>query len=111
MVEKRKRRRVNFESEVQLKTDDDKVITANSADISMNGLFLETDQTLEIGSECEVSIIIKANSSKLIIVTLGKIVRHEEKGMIGIAVEFFDDLEWWSLFSIYQHYGQEKTKK
>jgi hypothetical protein len=111
MDEKRKRHRVNFETEVRLKTAEDNVITANSADISMSGLFMETNQNLEIGLECEVTLIIKGKTSKLTIVTIGKIVRHVEKSIIGIGVEFVDDLEWWSLFSIYQHYGQEKTKQ
>ncbi len=106
MDEKRKRHRVNFETEVRLKTAEDNIITANSADISMSGLFLETNQTLEIGLECEVSLIIKGKTSKLTIITFGKIVRHVEKSIIGIGVEFVDDLEWWSLFSIYQLYGE-----
>jgi hypothetical protein len=102
-AERRKRVRVSFRTQVILTAGSDIFIDANSMDISMNGLYLETDTKVPLETPCNLKIIIKGQSNTLTMDMKGKIARLDD---IGIGVEFDNDLEWWAIFAIYSEYGK-----
>lgn len=70
-------------------------------DISALGVFVEAENTPEMGCACELHIALKGTSSRLVIDQLkGKVVRLVEGGM---AISFEDRLEWIALVPIYFH--------
>ncbi|MBW1671424.1 MAG: PilZ domain-containing protein [Deltaproteobacteria bacterium] len=102
-IEKRRRARISFYTEIVLKAKGFEVaVNANLKDISMNGLFVETDKKIPIGTPCDIEIIMTGKSSKLMISAEGLVARQGES---GVGIQFHDDLEWWTAFSIYSQYG------
>lgn len=70
-------------------------------DISALGVFIETNDPPPVESECELAIALQGTSSRLVIDKLkGIIVRHVNGGM---AIRFYDRLEWIALVPIYFH--------
>ena len=83
-MERRKYRRVPFEVMAAVQTD---LINFSGVvdNLSMRGMFLSTEKTIEGDSPLEISIILSGSSSTLSIRTKGRLVRRTET---GIAVEF-----------------------
>jgi len=74
-------------------------------DISSLGVFIEAENVPPLNSECELEIALKGNSSRLVIDQLrGRVVRHVNGGM---AISFYDRLEWIALVPIYFHKMKE----
>jgi len=71
--------------------------------ISMNGIFVETDKIIALNTPCRIEVVITAPSSRLTIETDGFVCRHDPSGL-GIA--FRNNLEWFAFFSIFEHYGK-----
>lgn len=103
--EKRKRRRVPFRTQVVLKIGTEVLIETTSADISMNGVLIETDKKVPLGSPCELEIVLSGKTSKLAMYVKGSVARQD---VSCIGIKFDDDLEWWSIFAIYAQYGKPK---
>ncbi len=97
--EKRGRMRISYNTNVAVKSDGEVVIAAAKLhDISMRGVFLDTDEYLPDGLECEVEIVLNGASSTLTILAQGIVARKTDE---GIGIEFSDNLEWWPVFSMY----------
>ena len=104
-IEKRRRARISFYTEIVLKAKEFEVsVNANLKDISMNGLFVETDKKIPIGTSCDIAIILTGKSSKLMVSAEGLVARQAES---GLGIQFHDDLEWWTVFSMYSQYGNQ----
>lgn len=98
-MEKRGRMRIPYKTKVSVKSDGGFIIReAELQDISMNGVFLQTDIYLPDGLKCAVEIIFNGKSSVLSIVAQGKVTRKTDS---GIAIEFENNLEWWPVFSMF----------
>ncbi|MEN8190861.1 MAG: PilZ domain-containing protein [Thermodesulfobacteriota bacterium] len=105
LAEKRTRVRTPFVTEaiiiseaVNLKAD------VELSNISISGMFVETDQVIEKGTLCDVQIIINGKHSRLIIDDIqATVVRHEEG---GLGLNFTSDMEWFVLFKIYTRYAK-----
>ncbi len=84
---KREFTRVNTIIEARVTAGDTVVQSARTRDISMNGLFVETNERLEPGIPCEIVLFLGRSASDYRIEAHGKIVRSDDS---GIAVEFTD---------------------
>ena len=107
--DKRKRLRIAFETTALLKFETmDLVLEAKMKNISMNGIFVETDKSIPIDTPCEIEVIITAPHSKLTMQTEGFVSRHDPA---GLGVQFQNNMEWFAFFSIFDHYGKDAAKK
>lgn len=90
-TEKRKSERAAFETQVIIKGIDDMEIQANgsSKDLSLKGIFVNTDKEIPIGSECEVEVILTGMVEDVVLKMNGKVMRKEGEG-IGISFESID---------------------
>ena len=85
--EKRKNTRVSFNTHVVLKCNEVEIMAvAGSKDISMKGIFVETDRKLPVGTQCDVGILLSGTTSTLSLSMKGIIVRDTPTGM-GIHFE------------------------
>ncbi len=88
--ERRNKTRVQFETRVVVRAGDTVVTSrAGSRDISLRGLYIETDRELPEGASCEVEILLTGTSSNLFIKVQGRVARRERKGL-GIEFESID---------------------
>lgn len=106
--ERRQRKRVLFETKVNIRTaDGSKFCNATSRNIGMGGIYLETGDLLDPETGCEVEIILTAKHSHIILHIKGEVTRTDGN---GLAIRFENDLEWWALFAIYGQYGNPSAK-
>lgn len=90
-----------FNADVQCRIEGNEPLPGKLKDISSLGVFIEAKDVPPINSECELEIALNGNNSRLVIDQLkGKVVRHVNGGM---AISFFDRLEWIALVPIYFH--------
>ncbi|NVM22191.1 MAG: PilZ domain-containing protein [Desulfobacterales bacterium] len=88
--EKRKKTRVHFEALVTLKTDESEIQTeANLKDISMKGMFVNTEEKIPAGTPCDIEILLTGTSTTLALSIRGSIARHDASGL-GIAFDSMD---------------------
>jgi len=85
MRERRKRTRVNFNTTVQVKTPDKQVVSSESRDISLKGIFVYTSDTFSLETPCRVKIELSGSSSGCSFQMEGKVTRQEDD---GFAIEF-----------------------
>lgn len=58
---------------------------ASSKDLSLKGVFVNSDDTFEEGTPCEIDIFLTGSTEKIVLNIQGTVVRTEERGM---AVSF-----------------------
>jgi hypothetical protein len=89
-AEKRKKTRVHFKTEVILKTDESEIeAKANSRDISINGVFVNTEKSVPVGTPCDIEILLTGTSTRLALSIKGIVTRQEASGL-GIAFDSMD---------------------
>lgn len=81
----RKRTRVNFKTSVNLKTDTLNLKGLATKNLSLKGLFIETDEKPPIGTAAEIKLELVGSSSLVELTMKGLIARH---GKDGLAVDF-----------------------
>ncbi len=83
--ERRKDRRIRFESRICIVTEDGMVkAEADSRDISLMGIYLVPEKKLPLNTFCSLKITVKGTSSCMDLTVHGKVCRVDEQGM-GIA--------------------------
>jgi len=88
--EKRKKPRVNFQTQIILKVDGKVIETeANSKDISIKGVFIDTEKKVSPGSRCDIEILLTGTSSRLALAMKGVIARQDPYGL-GIEFDSMD---------------------
>ena len=88
--EKRKKTRVHFQTQVTLKTDKSEIeAEANSKDISIQGIFVNTEKKIPVGTPCDIEILLTGTSTRLALSIKGVIARQEAFGL-GIAFDSMD---------------------
>lgn len=103
--DKRKRLRVAFEAQVQLQFEMiDVTLNAKMKNISMNGIFVETDRIIPLNTPCDIEVIVTAPNSRLTIETVGFVSRLDPS---GLGVKFKNNMEWFAFFPIFEHYGKD----
>ncbi len=92
--EKRKFTRVPFKTRAMLKTEQES-IEGEVENISLQGMLLKTDQTIDTGKTVDVMIALTGSTSNLSFLVTGKVVRVQDHG-IGIQFDLdkipFDSL-------------------
>lgn len=86
--ERRKHLRVGFSTiiKVQLDAEDGRIeLEGSSKDLSLKGLFLDTDQIFKKGTRCVVDIVLTGTVEEMKLPIEGSIVRS---GADGTAIEF-----------------------
>jgi len=107
-MEHRSERRAAFRMDVLSKAvcrliDEDQVISGPLKDISILGLYVETDQRPDIGSGFDLEIVLNGRYSQMVLGSMsGKVVRHD-KG--GLAITFDERFEWFAMVPLYFHTG------
>ncbi|CAN2039037.1 Type IV pilus assembly PilZ [Candidatus Magnetomoraceae bacterium gMMP-15] len=82
MDDKRKRTRVEFITHVILKIEgSENLIEGDSHDLSMNGLFIQTERRIPIGTPCDLKLILPGGSVEMFLNIKGEISRHTQEGM------------------------------
>ena len=87
--DQRKRTRVHFTARVNLIAGGRELTNLKSRDLSLKGLFVETDQVLSMGTPVEVSLNLSGNTSSVILKMTGRVARVDTNGL-GIDFEEVD---------------------
>jgi hypothetical protein len=88
--ERRKKTRVQFTTQVIVKTEESEIVTeANSEDISIKGIFVNTEKKIPAGTSCDVKILLTGTSTRLALNIKGVITRQDETGL-GIVFDSMD---------------------
>lgn len=84
MQERRRRTRVSFGGEVELRTPDGSQRVLKLKDISLGGLYAYADEAIPAGTRCEMKIRLEGAGEDL---TLhGRVVRTDHRG-VGVVFE------------------------
>ncbi len=85
-ADQRTRTRIRFETTAILQIDDQNIAAhTSSRDISLDGIFLRTGETIPINASCLVIITITGASSILTLRIKGRTIRRDHT---GVAVRF-----------------------
>ncbi len=74
-------------------------------DISLNAIYILTDPVFQINDQVKIKIILRGKDSELNIKVPAKVVRIDKN---GIALKFYNPLEWWPLFALFPMYDMGK---
>lgn len=83
----RRRLRVPFQVDVELHVEGHDIISVTSKDISMKGVFIETEEKIEEGRPCSVRISLTGASGIPPLDIKGKVARVTPE---GVGVEFLE---------------------
>jgi hypothetical protein len=85
-IDRRKKLRVDFKTNIILKTDQSEIhIEGSSKDLSLKGIFVHTREEAVLGTKCQIEVNLTGMTEPLSLCMQGKIIR---KDLNGIAVEF-----------------------
>ncbi|MEW5723840.1 MAG: ATP-binding protein [Thermodesulfobacteriota bacterium] len=79
--EQRKRTRVNFKALVTLAAGREKLVGLATRDLSLKGLFVETDRKLPVETPVDVSLELSGTTSLVSLAMKGKVARVDAAGM------------------------------
>jgi len=96
-MEKRFFRRLNIEGETAVMTKDG-LFAGMLENICMGGLFLRTNNNMEVGSTLEVDVPLTCNSKNITIAASVVAVRIENKG-VAFQFDNLDHKHFWTLLS------------
>ena len=88
--ERRGKTRVHFKTQVTLKADESKIVSeANSKDISIKGMFVNTEKKMPVGTPCDIEILLTGTSTRLALSIKGIVTRQDVSGL-GISFDSMD---------------------
>lgn len=99
--EKRSRLRASFQTDVVVTSHNGKRIKGLLDNVSISGMYIQTEHSITVGSNCNVDIVIFGRNSSLKLSVSGSVARSDDS---GIGIKFDSDLEWWTLFPIFASY-------
>lgn len=106
-IEKRSRSRIDYVASITICPSGQSPLRGACTNVSMDGIYVETDQAVDVGIECGAKIILQGPNSTLTIDIIGVVVRSEDG---FVALQFSDNLEWWAIFTIYAQYSGNSLK-
>jgi len=107
MDNKREKERVNFDTQVIVKTDMSEVTeTGDSKDMSLKGMFVKSKKKLPEGSTCQTKIILSGSSSSLYLKITGTIIHNTNEGF-GIKFDSMDPDSYFHLKNIIMYNSPE----
>ena len=82
-TERRRAQRIRFISTAFLRHGAEQILEArvDTRDISLNGVFVLTDQRLPLHTDCEVAIHLVGSTSAMDFLARGVVQRHDPNGM------------------------------
>ncbi len=91
-TERRQASRIVFESSAVIRYEQDRILETpvDTRNISLNGLYLETDSRIPVGTPCKISIQLTGVTSKMDFKVQGLVCRHDQGGM-GINFTHLDE--------------------
>lgn len=106
--DKRQSVRLDFTTDVIIRSlEEDKTIKGNLINLGIGGMAVRAQVYFEVGTKCQIAILIKDRYSQLVIKDLeGEVVRAGEEEM---AVKFRHRFEWLALFHVYQGKSGKET--
>ncbi len=97
--------RTEFSAEVELiDTVRGESSKGRMVDVSMYGMFIETENCFPINTLCQITIKIAARNSNLTLQDIEGVVVRVEDG--GVGIRFTSNMEWYALFNVYSCYGR-----
>lgn len=63
--------------------------SGNTRDISITGIFMETESLLPDGTECRISLMVIKDDQPDVITVPGQVIRHDDEGM-GLLIYGID---------------------
>lgn len=85
-MEKRRKLRVDFKTQIVLTIGESKIhVEGSSKDLSLKGIFVNTNADIKIGVKCLVHVILTGMIEKVELQMYGEIVRKE---LNGVAIDF-----------------------
>lgn len=85
----------------------DQEIRGPIKDISIAGLYMQTDQRPAVGSDFEVEIVLDGKYSQMRLGSMnGRVVRHDDH---GLAVTFDQRFEWFAMVPLYFHNSADNS--
>lgn len=100
--ERRSRVRIDYDAMVVICPKGQPTSAGYGANVSMDGILVKTQTLLPVGTECGIRISLQGHNSTLTIDITGVVARGGE-GCLGL--QFYDNLEWWAIFTIYAQYS------
>ena len=115
MRDKRVRERVPFEVELQFDTADDQIRSVQLQDISMTGLYFETDNIVPVGTVGTVKMYLESGDQHLVISANARVTRAiptdmHNKGGLGIAFTQIDTDSSIHLFNVIKYQTAENEE-
>lgn len=77
----RRRKRVQYKTAVTLFTPDKKLENLSSRDLSLKGVYVETKDSLPIGTEVQIVVDLAGSTSLLSLRMVGQVARLDDEGM------------------------------
>jgi len=108
MQEKRNFSRVDFKVSALLQSEG-VALKGEVKDVSLHGLYLETDQVLPIGTPVEITIYLSATAEPVVIKVSGTVARLMSGG-IGCAFDKMDVDSFAHLRSVISYQGGDESK-
>lgn len=108
MQEKRNFSRVGFKVSALLQSDA-AVLKGEVKDVSLHGLYLETEQVLPIGTPVEITIYLSATTDPVVINVSGTVARNMPGG-IGCTFDKMDVESFAHLRSVISYQGGDESK-
>lgn len=88
--EKRKHVRVEFSTRIVLIASDTEIeASGSSKDLSLKGVFVNTDKKLDVGDECNVKIFLSGGIGDIELAMTAKVARVVDAGL-GLCFEAMD---------------------
>lgn len=98
-LQRRNRTRTKYSAHALIKSTVKGSVKGVVRDISLESIYLLCNHNLSIDEVVRLEIVILGRDSELIVKVPGKVVRKDQK---GVAVIFFEHLEWWPIFTYFQ---------
>ncbi len=107
MDNKRKKTRVNFDTQVIIKTDTSEVNeTGDLKNLSLKGMFVKSKKKLPKDSTCQTEIILSGSSSNLRLKITGTVIHNTDDGF-GIRFDAMDTDSYFHLKNIIMYNSPE----
>lgn len=109
--DRRRHSRVGFTTEIKivLNVDDKQVnLEGNSKDLSLKGIFVNTDEQFTIGTQCSVKVFLTGSIEKIELAMHGTVVRQTANG-VGIVFDSMDVETYSHLKNIVQYNSVEES--
>ena len=107
--ERRRAPRIVFESRATLRYDQGQVleVRVDTRNISLTGLYLETDTRIPVETSCKIKIMLTGATSKMDFKVQGMVCRHDQAGM-GITFTHLDEDSYLHIINLVNLHAAEK---